>query len=113
SGTTRQGSVSETNTNFRNFSAKVVSNMTWQARQWASLKSTVGADYTNQENDALNTSAIQLPPGAQTIGQAAVVTSWGQTLQTVNKTLGLYAQEQVSLRDRMFLTVAARTDQNS
>jgi hypothetical protein len=32
---------------------------------------------------------------------------------TATKTLGLYAQEQASLRDRLFLTVAARTDQNS
>ena len=31
----------------------------------------------------------------------------------MNKTLGLYAQEQASFRDRLFLTVAARTDQNS
>lgn len=113
SGITRQGTVNETNTNLRNFSAKVVSNMTWQARTWANLKTTVGSDYTNQESDGLNTTAIQLPPGAQTIGQAAQVTAWNQQLQTVNKTLGLYAQEEAALRDRMFLTVAARTDQNS
>jgi TonB-linked SusC/RagA family outer membrane protein len=113
SGTTRLGVVSQTNTNLRNFSAKLVSNMTWQARSYLNLKSTVGADYTNQENDALNTTGQQLPPGGQTIGQAAVVTNWGQTLQTVNKTLGLYGQEQASIRDRMFLTLAARTDQNS
>jgi TonB-linked SusC/RagA family outer membrane protein len=113
SGTTRQGSVNQTSTNLRNFSAKLVSNMTWQARSYLNMKSTVGADYVNQEQDQLNISAIQLPPGAQTIGQAAQVTNWGQQLQTVNKTLGLYAQEQLAFRDRMFVTVAARTDQNS
>ena len=39
--------------------------------------------------------------------------SGGNTLQTVNKTLGLYAQEEAAYRDRMFLTFAERTDQNS
>ncbi|HXT18647.1 MAG TPA: SusC/RagA family TonB-linked outer membrane protein [Gemmatimonadaceae bacterium] len=112
SGTQRQGVVSETNNNFRNFSAKIVSNMTWQARQNLNLKTTVGSDYTNQENDGINARGTQLPPGAQTINAAAVQTA-GQTLQTVNKTLGLYAQEQASFRDRMFVTGAVRTDQNS
>ena len=32
---------------------------------------------------------------------------------TAVKTLGYYAQEQASLRDRLFVTVAARSDQNS
>jgi TonB-linked SusC/RagA family outer membrane protein len=115
SGTQRLGSVSQTNNNFRNFSAKLVSNMTWQARSNLNMKTTVGGDYTNQENDGLQARGTQLPPGAQTIGAAAVqtVSSTQVQLQTVNKTLGLYAQEQASFRDRMFLTVAARTDQNS
>src|SRR5262249_47948786 len=34
-------------------------------------------------------------------------------LSTAVKTLGVYAQEQAGFRDRMFLTVAARSDQNS
>jgi TonB-dependent SusC/RagA subfamily outer membrane receptor len=112
SGTQRLGGVSQTQTNLRNFSAKVVSNSTWQARSSMNFKTTLGADYTNQEQDGVNGSGQQLPPGAQTIGAAAVQTA-GNTLQTVNKTLGLYAQEEAAIRDRLFLTVATRTDQNS
>jgi hypothetical protein len=76
------------------------------------LKTTFGADYSNLETDGVNGRGVNLPPGGQTIGAAATQTA-GNTLQTVNKTLGLYVQEQGSWRDRMFLIIAARSDQNS
>jgi hypothetical protein len=104
--------VSQTHTNIRNFSAKLVSNSTWQARSNLSLITTLGADYTNQEQDQTAASGTNLPPGAQTVGDAATKNASNQ-LQTVNKTLGLYVQEQFSFRDRMFFVVASRSDQNS
>jgi TonB-linked SusC/RagA family outer membrane protein len=112
-GTLRTGTVSSSQSDNRNFSAKVSSNSSWQARSWANVKSTIGADYVNVENNGTNAASRGLPPGAITVGQGAIVTSAGNTLPTANKTLGLYIQEQVALRDRLFLTVAARTDQNS
>ncbi|HVX41158.1 MAG TPA: SusC/RagA family TonB-linked outer membrane protein [Gemmatimonadaceae bacterium] len=112
SGTQRQGRVRATLTNDRNMSAKLVSTATWAFRPWMTFKTTVGADYNNLEEDQVNSSGSNLPPGAQTVGQAAT-RDGGDELQTVNKTLGLYAQEEAALRDRLFLTVAARTDQNS
>ena len=112
SGTTRQGRVGAAQTNLRNLSAKIISNGTWQARSNLSLKTTVGGDYNNLETDGVNSSGTNLPPGAQNVGQAAVKNG-GNTQQTVNKTLGLYAQEEAAYRDRMFLTFAERTDQNS
>jgi TonB-linked SusC/RagA family outer membrane protein len=112
SGTRRQGVVSQTHNNFRNYSAKIVSNSTWQTTSSMNMKTTFGFDYGNLENDGVNATGTNLPPGAQTVGQAAVQTA-GNTLQTVNKTLGLYVQEQASFRDRLFLVGAVRTDQNS
>jgi TonB-linked SusC/RagA family outer membrane protein len=115
SGSTRQGSVNAQQQNTRNFSAKLVSNMSWQAKSYLNMKTTAGADYTNQEQDGVGVRGQNLPPGAQAPFQAAVITATNNftSLQTVNKTLGLYLQEQGSFRDRLFLTVAARTDQNS
>jgi TonB-linked SusC/RagA family outer membrane protein len=112
-GTVRQGQSTDQKTNFRNFSAKLVSNSTWQAKQWLNVKTTVGADYTNQEVDQVTAASQNLPPGAQTVGAGATPTTTANQLQTVNKTLGLYVQEQASFRDRMFITGALRTDQNS
>ncbi len=112
SGTLRQGQISDTHENDRNFSAKVLSTSSWSPKNWAQLKTTVGADYNNIESDNANANGSQLPPGAQNVGQAAI-RSGGTELQTVDKTLGLYVQEELALRDRMWLTLAARTDQNS
>src|SRR6185503_9160169 len=112
SGTTRQGFVNDQRGNNRNFSAKLVSNSSWQARSWANLKTTLGADYNNIESDFVASNSSQLPPGAQNVGQGASKGGSNQ-LETANKTLGLYVQEQAGLRDRLFITAAIRTDQNS
>ena len=112
SGTLRLGATSSSTTNNRNFSAKLTSTSTWQAKPWVSLKTTFGSDYTNVEVDGTSASGTQLPPGAQAVGQAAV-TGASNTLWTATKTWGYYAQEQAALRDRLFLTAAVRADQNS
>ena len=112
SGTLRLGATSSSTTNNRNFSAKVTSTSTWQATPSIALKTTFGSDYTNVENDGTSANGSQLPPGAQTVGAAAVQTA-SNTLWTATKTWGYYAQEQAALRDRLFLTAAVRADQNS
>jgi TonB-linked SusC/RagA family outer membrane protein len=112
SGTLRLGATSSSTTNNRNFSAKLTSTSSWQAKPWASLKTTFGSDYTNIEVDGTSASGTMLPPGAQSV-DAAAVTSASNTLWTATKTWGYYAQEQAALRDRLFLTAAVRADQNS
>jgi outer membrane receptor protein involved in Fe transport len=111
-GTLRQGSVGDQTSNNRNFSAKLTSGSSWQARPWANLKTTFGADYTNVESDFTASSGTNLPPGAQTVGSAATRLGSNQ-LATATKTLGVYAQEQFGIRDRLFITGAVRSDQNS
>jgi TonB-linked SusC/RagA family outer membrane protein len=110
--TARTGFVQDNRRNDRNLSAKITSAGSWNARSWMNLRTTVGADYTNIELDSVNTSGLTLPPGATTVSAASSRTA-GELQPTATKTLGLYVQEQAALRDRLFLTVAARTDQNS
>ncbi|HEV8216029.1 MAG TPA: TonB-dependent receptor, partial [Gemmatimonadaceae bacterium] len=108
----RLGQVSDRHRLDRNFSVKLTSNASYQANEWLNLKSTVGADYTNQEGEASTASGTILPPGAASVSQAAVTTG-GATLPSADKTLGYYAQEQATFRDRLFVILALRTDQNS
>ena len=54
-----------------------------------------------------------LPPGATTVVPRRPRITAARQQPTATKTLGVYAQEQASFRDRLFLTVAARSDQNS
>lgn len=112
SGTLRQGSTSSSTNNNRNFSAKVTSTSTWQAKEWMSLKTTFGSDYNNLEFDGTSATGVNLPPGAQLVGQSATQNA-ANTIPTATKTWGYYAQEQVALNDRLFLTGAIRADQNS
>ena len=112
SGTTRLGSVSDSRAADRNLSFKVSSGMTWQMKSNLSLKSTVGTDYVNQQTEFATAAGSQLPPGAQNVG-AAAIPSASSSLPQATKTLGYYVDESFAFRDRLFLTVAARTDQNS
>lgn len=112
SGTLRQGLVFDQQTNDRNLSAKLVSTSSWHATASSLFKTTFGFDYNNLEEDFVQANGTLLPPGGQNVNQAAIKNASTQ-LQTVNKTLGLYAQEELALRDRLFLTGAIRTDQNS
>jgi TonB-dependent SusC/RagA subfamily outer membrane receptor len=109
--TNRLGFVTDGRANTRNFSADVSSTASWQPRNWIGLKTTGGAQYGNYALDRMNSTGSILPPGAQTPSQ-------GTTPSIVNavvlsKTLGLFVEEQAALRDRLFLTAAVRTDQNS
>jgi len=111
--TSRLGIVSDARTDRRNFSAKFSSTGTWQAKPWANLKTSVGTDYTNAENEGLSATGRTLPPGGSTLQSAATFVNFSETYPTAVKTLGYYIQEQAALHDRLFLTVAARQDQNS
>ena len=83
------------------------------ARPWVNLKTTVGGDYTNIEDDLRVRDAapcFRQAPSSSTKRQHAPVS---MSLPVADKTLGVYAQEVVGLRDRLFLTAAVRSDQNS
>jgi TonB-linked SusC/RagA family outer membrane protein len=112
SGLTRQGSVFSSKQIDRNMSAKASGTATWQATQSINLRTTVGADYVNQQSEFTSASGDNLPPGAQSAG-AGANRSGNSQFARADKTLGYYAQEQVALRDLLFVTLAARTDQNS
>ena len=70
-------------------------------------------DYLNNEGEFSSASgSTQLAPGGQTVGRRSMKSASNQS-PTATKTLGYYAQEQVALRDRLFLTGAVRYDQNT
>lgn len=110
--TARVGNVTDNRSDTRNLSARVISTAAWNARTWLNLKTTIGGDYTNLESDFVNSTGQTLPPGATTVSAATSISASEQQ-PTATKTLGVYAQEEAGFRDRLWLTVAARSDQNS
>ncbi len=107
------GNVSDLKLNRRNVSAKVSGTASWQYRPWLNFKTSAGSEYTNVENDLLSAQGRGLAPGASTLAAASQFVAFSAREPTAVKTLGYYVQEVAAIRDRLFLTVAARQDQNS
>lgn len=109
--TYRQGFADNTRTNLRNFTAELASTITATPKTWLNLKTTGGVQYVNYKLDLGEATGTNLAPGGQTANTGA--SQNGTEATTLQKTLGLYVEEAASLRDRLFLTGAVRTDQNS
>ena len=106
-----QGFANDNRANIRNVTADLGSTASWQALDELGTKTTVGVQYVNYRFDNNTSGGSNLPPGSQTPGAGAVPSVGGGT--TMSKTLGYYLQEELAWRDRLFLTGAVRTDQNS
>src|SRR5204863_2154499 len=78
---------------------------------WLNLKTTFGSQYNNFRQDGNTASGTTLPPGAQTASQGA--TPSASESFTIQKTWGVFVEQAAALRDRLFLTFALRSDQNS
>ncbi|HEY0778873.1 MAG TPA: SusC/RagA family TonB-linked outer membrane protein, partial [Gemmatirosa sp.] len=72
----------------------------------------VGAQFYRRRVNLSQVNGTEFPaPGVSTAAAAAITT--GSQDYLINKTLGFYAQEQIGLHDRAFLTGAVRIDNNS
>ncbi|MEO6447092.1 MAG: SusC/RagA family TonB-linked outer membrane protein [Gemmatimonadaceae bacterium] len=74
-------------------------------------KTSVGLQWNRDGRAVTFNSAKILPPGGSTIDAGAQKSSSEQTNQFV--TFGVYAEQQVGWRDRLYVTGAVRRDQNS
>lgn len=107
----RNGFKREARAGIQNFSVDAASSADWRARDWLLTKTTAGLQYINYSFELAQAEGTELPPGAQTPGGA--VTRLASEVTTFQKTIGLFVEEQLSIRDRLFLTAAVRSDQNS
>ena len=111
SANTRLGSRGVSRVNISNFTADVGSSATFNPRPWLNVKTTLGGQYINAYTTLAQTGATQLAAGAQTVQSGASPSVFEQT--AVQKTVGLFVEQAVALRDRLFLSAAVRSDQNS
>jgi TonB-linked SusC/RagA family outer membrane protein len=79
--------------------------------RWLGSKTTVGTQYVNYRSDNNEADGTTLPPGAITASAGSQPNASEAT--TIQKTWGVFVEEAVAVRDRLFLTGAVRTDQNS
>ena len=109
--TYRQGYAFDGRAAISNFTSNLSAAATWQARDWVRSQTTVGAQYVNYSFDGNSAEGEDLPGGAVTAGAGAILDAGESTV--INRTLGFFIEEQVSLNERLFLTAAVRSDQNS
>lgn len=109
--TSRLGFSTDNRTNIRNFSVDLASASTFQPYTTLNSKTTLGAQYINYDFDRNGANGSNLIPGT--------VSPVGGSIQSVSaattytKTLGVFIEEALAYRDRLFLTGAVRTDQNT
>jgi TonB-linked SusC/RagA family outer membrane protein len=107
----REGFKDGERTEIRNLSADLNATANFNPKVWLNSKTTLGTQYVNYQFAQTEAFAANLPPGAQQAG-AGAEPSVGENM-TLQKTLGLFVEQAVALHDRLFLTGALRTDQNS
>lgn len=77
------------------------------------LTSTVGAQYVRKEFHLLGEIGTSLPAaGVYTISSASIIQATTESIEQ-NATLGSFAQQEIGWRDRVFLTLGLRVDNNS
>ena len=109
--TQRLGSSQDARANLRNITANVLTTASTQYRPWLGLKATAGVQYLNYTNVSNSARGQQLPPVRRTPGSGTIQSASAST--TLTRTLGLFVEGAAELNDRLFLTAAVRTDQNS
>jgi TonB-linked SusC/RagA family outer membrane protein len=73
---------------------------------------TVGAQYYGKRREVVSATGEQFPaPGLETIAATAINRGFDDFV--VNTTVGVFGQQQLSWRDRLFVTGAVRVDNNS
>jgi TonB-linked SusC/RagA family outer membrane protein len=105
------GNVFDTRVRHINFSTNLRGTATWNARPGAQLRTTAGWQFVSSDHITAQARGSGLGPGAETPQQAT--TKDATASNSPNKKLGMYVEEQLALRDKLFLTGAVRTDQAS
>jgi TonB-linked SusC/RagA family outer membrane protein len=75
------------------------------------LRSIVGLQYVKEKFARNGASGSQLPPGATTVTAGAIIAADEAT--TIGVTLGFFAEQSASYKERLYLTGAVRSDRNS
>jgi len=107
----RLGYVEDDRATLRTVTMNLTSTATLQPRPWLGSRATVGMQWVSADFDRNGARGENLTIGATTVSGGATRIADEATSQ--GKTLGLFAEEQLTLHDRLFLAVAVRSNQNS
>ncbi len=110
-GTRRQGAFNDERANLRTTTVNGQATATFQPRTWLNSKTTGGVQWVSSTFDRAGAASVNLTPGGVTNNAGATQSSDNSTSDA--KTLGVFVEELVGIRDRLFITGGLRSDQNS
>lgn len=107
-GQVRLGNVVNQRTELSQATVDLGGTGTWNIRQGITAKTSVGMQFIRNMSVRTGATGQGLPPGALTVTAAATRSSSEATLE--KRTLGYYAEEVLSLGDKLFITGGLRRD---
>jgi TonB-linked SusC/RagA family outer membrane protein len=110
-GTSRQGFKRDNRTGFWIYTADATATATLNPRSWLNARTVVGAAYTRDLFDRNGAFGQYLPPGATQITAGSFFTASEATDET--RTFGMFVEEALAIRERLYLTAGVRSDRNS
>ena len=110
-GTTPLGAKTDSRTQLRTYTVDLGVTSSLKLTNYLATRTTVGSQYYKDvffQNQAIGQ---RLSPGSHDIDGAAILQATQTTTTSVK--LGVFAEQQFTLRDRLYLTFAGRVDKNS
>jgi len=107
----RSGRVSDNRFSINQYTVDVNASGNYTLTPAISSKTTAGIQFLKEFNFGVTASGNILPPGGKTVSGGSIKTAGEATAITI--TLGAYVEQVFGYKDRLFLTGALRTDDNS
>ena len=107
----RSGRVADNRFSINQYTVDVNASGNYTLTPTLSSKTTVGFQFLKEFNFGVTANGQVLPPGGKTISGTSIRTAGEATAVTI--TLGAYIEQVLGYKDRLFLTGALRTDDNS
>lgn len=104
----RNGQITNVRSAISQGTVDLGSTITKGLTSWLNTKTSVGMQFIRNDFESTTATGENLPPGAITV-TAAGIRNASQGFD-YGRTLGYYIEEQLSIRDRLFLTAAVRRD---
>ena len=109
--TYRFGAKNNARAGIQNFSVDLGSTSSYQPLPWINTKTTVGMQYVHSAFNSNIAGGTELSAGSQQAGANALPAVSETAITT--RTIGFFIEEAIAFNDRLFVTLAIRSDQNS
>ncbi|HEV8149467.1 MAG TPA: SusC/RagA family TonB-linked outer membrane protein [Gemmatimonadales bacterium] len=110
-GTQRTGFKEHNRTTFFDYTGDASATASYKLAPQLAAKSTAGVQYIKENNTRNLAFAENLGPGSTTVSSGSIPSAGEATTTAI--TLGYFAEQRLSWKDRVFVTGAVRSDRNS